>query len=334
VQTLAAASRSPVHAYVFVGPPGSGRFQAARAFAAALLCPSGGCGECSDCRRAVAGAHPDLVVVERAGASITVGDAADITRLALRSPVEGRRKVLVLTEFHLVSRAAPALLKTIEEPPPSTVFVIIADHVSPELVTIASRCVAVAFGPLSPDVVSEVLESEGTDADTAAAVAQAAGGRLDRARLLVRDPGFSARRTEWMAVPESLDGTGATVARLVDGLLAGIDAAVEPLKAVQAEEVAAAAAEAKSRGERGMAREMEDRHRREQRRVRTDEIRAGLAALVEAYRRRLDAPAAGRAGAAIRCIAAVEEAAQALLRNPNEALLLQSLLIRLDDAAR
>src|SRR5438874_5144213 len=142
---LSAAASSPVHAYLFAGPPGSGKRDAARAFAAALLCPNGGDGTCSVCERVLAGVHPDVVVVERAGPYITVDQAREIVRLAMRSPNEGSRKVLVLTDFHLVREAAPTLLKIIEEPPESTVFVILAEHLPPELETIASRCVQVEF---------------------------------------------------------------------------------------------------------------------------------------------------------------------------------------------
>ena len=89
-----------------------------------------------------------MVVVERAGPFITVDQAHEITRMAARSPTEGRRKVLILVDFHLAEKAVPALLKTIEEPPASAVFIVLADHVPPELVTIASRCVRFDFPPL------------------------------------------------------------------------------------------------------------------------------------------------------------------------------------------
>src|SRR5205085_2062514 len=91
----------------------------------------------------------------------------EITRLAVRSPVQSARKVLVLVDFHLVAEAGPALLKTIEEPPASTVFVILAEHVPSELVTIASRCCRVDFGPLAPERVAAALEAEGVPPETA-----------------------------------------------------------------------------------------------------------------------------------------------------------------------
>lgn len=336
VAELRAAAAAPVHAYLLVGPPGSGKVAAARSFAAALLCPDKGCGACDTCRRVLADLHPDVVAVHRVGASISVAMAQEVVRVASRSPVEGPRKVLVLTDFHLVEEAAPVLLKTIEEPPASTVFVITAEHVPPELVTIASRCVQVHFGPIPEADVAGALVDQGIDPDRARALATAAGGRLDRARLLASDPGFADRRALWASVPGRLDGTGHVVAELVDELEASVETVLEPLKVGQAEEVAAWDADLKARGERPTAtarKELEDRHKREQRRVRTDELRFGLATMAGAYRGRLaGVPADGVAHglAAAEAIAGVQEA---LVRNANEVLLLQGLLVRLSALA-
>src|SRR4051812_14209034 len=231
---LSAASVNPVHAYLLVGPPGTGKRTAAQSFAAALLCPNGppADGTCDTCRRVLSGTHPDVVVKERQGARISIDDARDIIRLATRSPVEGDRKVLILDEFHLAADIAPALLKTIEEPPASTVFVILAEVVPPELVTIASRCVLVEFGPLAPERVAAALVAEGVDGEVAAEAASSSGGRLDRARLLASDPGFAARRAAWRAVPSRLDedSSGAVVAALVGELLSATDGVLEPLR--------------------------------------------------------------------------------------------------------
>ncbi|HEX2272737.1 MAG TPA: hypothetical protein VHG90_02570 [Acidimicrobiales bacterium] len=330
VAQLRAAARAPVHAYLFTGPPGSGKRPAARAFAAALLCPEGGCAECDVCVRVAAEVHPDLVVVERQGPYITVAQAREIQRLALRTPNERPRKVLVLSDFHLVREAAPTLLKVVEEPPASTVFLVLAEHVPSELVTIASRCVRIEFAALGPDDIAAALVAEGTDPATAADVAEAAGGRLDRARLLASDPGFAERRRAWRAVPSRLDGTGATVAAVaaeLGELLSG--AAVGPLQARQAAEQAALEERVERAGERGAGRkELADRHRRELRRLRTDELRFGLATLSAVYRDALVAGTTDRLGA-VAAVEALRAASENLVRNPNEALLLQALLLRL-----
>ena len=327
---LRAAAPSPVHAYLLVGPPGGGKRPAARVFAAALLCPQGGCGECDVCRRVLADVHPDVVTVERDGAFISVSQAREIQRLAMRTPNEGGRKVLMLTDFHLVREAGPTLLKIVEEPPASTVFVILAEHVPPELVTIASRCVQIDFGSLSPAELVVALEAEGVASGVAARVAEAAEGRLDRARLLASDPEFEARRRTWQSLPLRLDGTGAAVSVLASELAALLaSAAVAPLEARHAEERAALEARIERSGERGGGRRvLAERQRRELRRLRADELRYGLALLAGVYR---DALAAGRGDGrdAIASIEAITGAAEGIVRNPSETLFLQALLLRL-----
>ena len=330
VAQLRAAVPAPVHAYLLVGPPGGGKRPAARAFAAALLCPLGGCGDCEVCRRVLADVHPDVITVERDGAYITVGQAREIQRLALRSPNEGARKVLILTDFHLVREAGPTLLKIVEEPPASTVFVILAEHVPPELVTIASRCVQIDFGSLRPSELAAALLAEGVPADVAARVAEAAEGRLDRARLLASDPEFEARRRTWQSLPGRLDGTGAAVSVLAAELVAMLgSAAVGPLEARHAQERAALEDRIERSGERGGGRRLlVERQRRELRRLRADELRYGLALLAGAYR---DALAGGRGDArgAVASIEAIQTAAEGIVRNPSELLFIQALLLRL-----
>src|SRR4051812_9457996 len=182
---LRAASARPVHAYLLVGPPGAGSRAMATAFAASLLCEDGGCGACRSCRLVVGGEHPDVLTYEPEGAFLRVDEAGGIALESRVSPMEGRRRVFVLSEFHRVEKVGPALLKTIEEPPESTVFVVLADHVPPELVTISSRCIRLELPALPVDVVASVLEGEGIEPARAQASAVASLGDLDRARVLV-----------------------------------------------------------------------------------------------------------------------------------------------------
>jgi len=332
VEQLRRAALHPVHAWLFTGPAGTGKRRAALALAASLLCPNGGDGTCRVCTQVLAETHIDVIVVERSGAYIRVDEAREIGRIAALSPVDGPRKVLILTDFHLVEDAAPALLKTLEEPPQSAVFIVLADHVPPELVTIASRCVRFEFRALDEADIRTALVAEGVGVDAAAEAAKASGGRLDRARLLAADPEVAARRGAWEAVPGRLDGKGATVSLVADELLAMVQrAGAEPLAARHAAELTAMQERAALTGERLTARkEVEARHRREQRRVRTDELRWGLTTLAGAYRdRAARARQPWEISAAVAAVAAIQDAGEALIRNPNETLLLQALLLRI-----
>ena len=331
VAQLTAAAADPVHAYLLVGPRGSGKRAAARAFAAAVL-SSASPPRSEDVDRhvrlALAEQHPDLTVIERTGASIAIAQAREAVRLATRSPVEGDRKVIVIDEMHLVEQRAPTLLKIIEEPPASTIFVLMADDVVPDLVTIASRCVRIQFDPVPEAAVRERLESEGVEPSAAAVAAAAAGGDVDRARLLATDPRLSLRREAWRAVPSRLDDTGAAVAVLVDELRAHIDDAQGPLEARHAREVTELEERVARYGEKGAGRrELAEHQKREIRRHRTDELRFGLATLAGRYRDQLAVSDSPRQ--LIEAITAIHQTAEVLVRNPMEPLLLQALLLRL-----
>jgi len=342
VAQLMAAARRPVHAYLLHGPPGSGKRAAARGLAAALLCPRGGCGACNVCRRALAGTHPDLVIVERSGASVDVDDARTISARAQRHPLESARQVLLVPDVHLAVNAAPALLKTIEEPPPPTVFVLLADDLPPGLSTVVSRCVQVPFVAVASAVVEQWLIAQGVDEGTAGSVASASGGNLDRARLLVQDPGFVERQRLWQSVPDRLDGTGAAASQAADELLSLAEGALAPLREQHARELAALEEQAEATGARGIPgrKQVEDRHKREERRWRTDDLRMGLAALAGVYRDRMvvalsgaTAPRSAGDGTIHRRTgreaAAIEKASAALGRNAQEGLLLEALMVEL-----
>lgn len=343
VAQLRAAGRQPVHAYLLVGQPGLGQRSLVRGFAAALLCPRGGCGECDVCRRALAAVHPDVVEVERSGALVSVDDARRVVRVAQRRPLEAHRQVIVVSDIHLARLAAPVLLKTLEEPAGQTVFVLLADSVPAELATVASRCVRIELRPVPPAELGRWLTATGMAAELAEELAEAAGGSIDRARLLAEDAGFAQRRALWRSVPSRLDGTGAAAASLAQELLASAEEAVEPLRARHQAEIQQLGSDAEQRGERSLPRrkEIEDRQNREERRWRTDELRAGFAVLAAAYRDRLVAlggptmPAAwsGRTAERVRELSAaiivVERSAAELIRNPNESLLLEAMLVRL-----
>lgn len=331
VRQLRAAVADPVHAYLLVGPEGSGKRAAARAFAADLLAAGHDEEGADRARRLVAAeAHPALTVVEREGASISTEMANEIVRAASLSPAEGDLQVFVLVDFHLVGPAAPTLLKTIEEPASTAVFVVLAEEVTPDLVTIASRCVQVDLAAVPTNLLVERLVADGVDLDVARVSAEGAGGSLSRARLLARDPEVVARRDAWYAAPTRLDGTGATAAAVADELLTSIDALLAPLAAMHAEEMERFLAGFEAAGvepRKGDLKRLEDRHKREQRRVRVDELRSGLATLVGRYRDEL--AAGGPSEDFVSAAEAVQELCDRFVFNPNEGLQLRALMVGL-----
>jgi DNA polymerase-3 subunit delta' len=209
------------------------------------------------------------------------------------------------------------------------VFVVLAEDVPAELVTIASRCVWVDFAALPPAVVASALVAEGVDPAVASQVADAAGGRLDRARLLASDPGFGVRRAAWEAVPGRLDGTGAAVAVVARELVEMVESAgVAPLEARQAGELAALEERVARYGERGAGRrDVVERHKRERKRLADDELKFGLSVLEGHYRAAL--AAARDPSGPLAALRALHDAHAALVRNPGKALFLQALLVRL-----
>lgn len=327
VEQLRAAAAAPVHAYLFDGPPGSTKTEAARAFAAMLI--SGGEDrDQRDARLVLHGEHPDVHEVRRTGPAISADQAREIVRIASLAPMESPRKVLVLDEFHLLRpEGAAILLKTIEEPPGSTIFVILTDFVPTDLITISSRCARIEFRGVATDLIAARLVAEGVGPKEATAAAAAALGDLDRARVLASDPGLAERRLAFGEAPRRLDGTGHVAMTTAATLLERIDTAAEPLAARHDTEVAELDERIKASGERGSGRkQLEERHKRELRRHRTDELRSGLATLSAAYRDALVSGSASDPAAASAAVARVTGALEALERNPNERLLLESLL--------
>lgn len=333
VADLRAAAGAPVHAYLFVGPPGSGRRAAARAFAADLFSrerdgDDGG----RQARLALEGKHPDLVFFEPEGQRLSVNkkesDLLDILREANRSPVEAEHKVVVLGEFHTMEEHAGALLKTIEEPPPRTIVVVLADEIPPDLVTTASRCVRIEFGPVPEAAVVERLAAEGVEGERAAEAAAAAGGDLARARLLATDDALVSRRDAWAAVPDRLDGTGARVVELVEDLRARIDAAQAPLDAHHEVERLDLEDEVERYGLRkGLLGELVTRQKRQVRTLRRQELRFGLATMAGRYRDAL--PSHPEPATLVEGLSAIQTAADDLVRNPTEELWLLGLLLKL-----
>lgn len=331
-QLRAAAARGVAHAYLFVGPSGSTKLEAARAFAAQVM-SDGEDRDQRDARLILRGEHPDVREVRRSGPSISADQAREIVRVSSLAPSESSRKVLILDEFHLLQPAGAALmLKTIEEPPASTMFIILCDFVPNDLITISSRCARIDFRAIGADVIAARLLIEGINPAGAMVASKAALGSLDRARLLATDPALADRRKAFTSAPGKLNGTGSAATRIAAELIELIEAAAEPVAARHGVEIEELDARIKEHGERGSGKkQLEERHKRELRRHRTDELRSGLATLAATYRDQVvTSGKAGRSGSAIEAAAAavdrIHEALESLERNPNERLLLEALL--------
>ncbi|MFI6227497.1 DNA polymerase III subunit delta' [Micromonospora echinospora] len=223
------------HAWIFTGPPGSGRSEAARAFAAALQCVHGtGCGTCAGCHTTMAGTHADVRLVVPEGLSIGVNEMRALVLRAASTPSGGRWQVVIISDADRLTEAAGnALLKAIEEPPPRTVFLLCAPSTHPDdiSVTIRSRCRVVPLRQPPPGAVAEVLvRRDGIAPDVAEWAASAAQGHVGRARRLAGDAEARARRDAVLAVPRRLTGVGAA-----------FDAASALIEAAEAEAAAAVA---------------------------------------------------------------------------------------------
>jgi DNA polymerase-3 subunit delta' len=223
------------HAWLITGPPGSGRSVAALCFAAALQCTAAaedggpGCGHCRACTTTMAGTHADVRRVIPEGLSIGVNEMRGIVQIASRRPATGRHQIVVIEDAdRLTEGAANALLKVVEEPPPSTVFLLCAPSVDPEdiAVTLRSRCRHVALVTPPAEAIAQVLvDGDGLDADTAMWAASVSGGHVGRARRLATDPEARQRREQALEL---------------------VRAAVRPVGAFAAGEELVAAAEAEA----------------------------------------------------------------------------------------
>jgi DNA polymerase-3 subunit delta' len=279
----------PSHAYLFVGPGSVGKATAARLFAAALLCDD----DDVSCRRRVIGAtHPDLVLIEPEGrASITVDQARQAVSQASLAPMEGARKLFLFEEGGMMNdEAANALLKTLEEPSESTVFIVIAESETDLPETIASRCRTVVFGRVEDDTLRAGLEDIGIEPAQAEQAARISGGRPGLALSLATRPEVAEYRRVWLSVPLRLPDHPGDAFLLADEVMA----AAEPLLAALRDRQRRETADVEARG--GGGRVLKDRHERELRRASSALYTSGLEILAGFYR---DA-AAAQFGAPVR----------------------------------
>ncbi len=203
VETLQRAVIDPTamtHAWLITGPPGSGRSNAAQAFAAALQCEEGGCGHCHECRSVLAGTHPDVTTLRTDKVTIYIDDVRELVQVAGRTTVSGRWRIIIVEDAdRMLERTTNVLLKAIEEPPAHTVWILCAPSVMDVLITIRSRCRAVSLQVPDPQAVAELLiRRDQADPTRAIEAAYAAQSHVGRARWLATDATAAIRRTEML----------------------------------------------------------------------------------------------------------------------------------------
>ena len=207
----AARGKGMTHSWLFTGPPGSGRSNVAVAFAGALQCSRGGCGECHDCHTATTGTHADIAVIRTQKLSIGVDEVRDLVRRAALRPAGGGWQIIIVEDAdRLTEQACNALLKAIEEPGARTVWMLCTPTVEDLLPTIRSRCRHLTLATPTADAVAEFLvRTDGVSAALAAYAARASQGHIGRARALARDEATRNRRREIVSQPARLTSLGA-----------------------------------------------------------------------------------------------------------------------------
>ncbi|MGR4881307.1 DNA polymerase III subunit delta' [Streptomyces sp. LARHCF249] len=301
--TAPPAASKMTHAWLFTGPPGSGRSTAARAFAAALQCTSPdralggepGCGFCDGCHTTVIGTHADVEIVRTDLLSIGVKETRDLVRRAQLSPAVGRWQVIVLEDAdRLTEGAGNVLLKAVEEPAPRTVWLLCAPSLEDVLPTIRSRCRHLTLRTPPVDAVAEVLvRRDGIEPAVAAAAARATQGHIGRARRLATDEAARSRRATVLKLPLRVDDVGGCLKaaqELVDAASEDAKQVAEEVDTKETEELRAAlgaqagAGSRMPRGTAGVMKELEDRQKRRRTRTQRDTLDLALTDLTGFYR--------------------------------------------------
>lgn len=222
------------HAWLITGPPGSGRSTSALAFAAALVCPQGGCGKCVDCQNALAGTHIDIEHIVPEGVIYTVEDTRALIERAALAPSRSHWHVIVIEDVdRFRAESASTLLKSLEEPPPGTVWLLCAPTSDDVFETIRSRCRQVVLATPSLELIAnQLVQRYGIDKKLASFAARAAQGHIGRARALATNEAVRNRRNEILDMPTRVNSVVSCfemAAQIVANANADTDSIVEPL---------------------------------------------------------------------------------------------------------
>lgn len=290
----AAASGSPTHAWLFTGPPGSGRSNAARAFAAALNCEvHTGCGRCRSCQLVASDSHPAVSIVSTENVSYRIEDVRQLVSTAYDLPQGGRWRIIVMEDAdRMTERATNVLLKSIEEPPPKTIWVLCAPSPADVLVTIRSRCRHMSLRIPPVEAVAELLvERDGLNPSQAHFAARAAQSHIGIARRLAASPQARERREQVVSLPLRVRSASQAVvaaAELVSVAQAEADAQAESrLAAEQADLRRSLGLDADEKIPpklRSQFKRLEDESTRRAKRSATDSLDRALIDLTAVYR--------------------------------------------------
>src|SRR4051812_19115605 len=282
------------HSWLFTGPPGSGRSIAARAFAAALQCPVGGCGQCHDCHTALSGAHADVEVVSPSGLSYGVAETRALGLRAAMAPTRGRWQITIVEDAdRFTEQALNALLKSIEEPPARAVWLLCAPSAEDLLPTIRSRCRLVTLRIPRYDEIASYLAAEGIDRGVAAFAARAAQAHVGRARRLASDVDAARRRREVLELPvhvATVGGSFTAAANLVEAAREEASAVVAALDSAESTALKEALGDvggrgrARPRGAAGALADLERRQKSRATRTQRDALDRALIDLAAFYR--------------------------------------------------
>jgi len=285
------------HAWLITGPPGSGRSTLALAFAQSLVCTSGGCGTCSDCRNVLAGTHSDVEHIVPEGMNYGIDDAIALIERSALSPTRSPWHIFVIEDVDRFRiDAASTLLKSLEEPPPGTVWILCAPTADDVFDTIRSRCRHISLNsPTLENVIHQLVNRFGADPELAIWAARVAQGHIGRARALATNEEVRGRRREVVDVPFRLHSVPMCfdlAQRIVANATADADTLAQPLDAQDEADIRMAFGDgaegkglgASSRQMKSALKDLEKRAKTRHRRLLNDQYDRILLDLTAVYR--------------------------------------------------